>query len=158
MKKKLYVAMITMFLLGSMSVTVFAGTSSGDDELSIATTTKANFVVKDSDGNKFRVYGNSTIGGKSATVTTSFDTTLYKNGTNDIDGLSKKLSVQGAMKFYNSASYTSSTTSENVVSDENGHGYYSETYSGFVYNVNSVSGAHGFSFNGGSGSGASYTD
>ena len=147
--------MITMFLYGFMSITTFAGTANGDDDLSTATTTKADFVVKDDDGNKYRVYGNCTISGKSATVTTSFKIKLYKNGTDDADDLSKKLTVRGAMTFSNSAQNIGDVKYKTVTGSS---GYYSYTYDGFVYNVDSVSGTHKFSCNGGSGSGASYTD
>lgn len=115
--------------------------------------TTATGTATDSAGNKFKLTGIGTMSGKSITVTTSFSTSLYKDGTKSADSLKKTLTAKGSASFSNSATFTGATKTGTLTG---GSGSISKTYSGLAYNAKTVTGQHGLSCNGGSTSGVSF--
>lgn len=150
--KRKMVLPIMIMVIAAMALPAQAS-AGGEKSVVQRTSTSASSTAKDQAGNKYKMTGIGTMSGKSITVTTSYTTTLYKNGTHSADSLKKTLSVRGSATFSNSASYVGSTVTGTRTG---GSGSLSKTYSNLAYDAKSVTGEHSLSCNGGSTSGVSF--
>ena len=153
--KKIRKKIISKIMATSMLLTPFSAQAASADESKMTPrySTTATGTATDNAGNKFKMTGIGTMSGKSITITTSFSTSLYKDGTTSADSKEKYLTVKGSATFSNSAKYQGVQVG---TYKKGGSGSYSHTYSGLAYNAKTVTGEHGLSCNGGSTSGVSF--
>ncbi len=126
-----------------------------DSDIAPLSVVTASQTVSDSAGNRFFVTGTSYRSTSNCVSTTTFETTFYREGTEEakrvLDNRAKTLTAAGTVSMVNGASTRYSGSS----SPTGATGSYSKSSDTLLYYPVLVSGTHSFSCNGASWSGAS---